>query len=80
MRPLQHLFNLRIDPAIDGYRDNSVVYDDVFAMKRDERNPHGVGFEVKSTTVEKESAFNLDWTTNRGESPSSSRFERRKSS
>ncbi|ORY81288.1 primary amine oxidase [Leucosporidium creatinivorum] len=61
----QHLFNLRIDPAIDGYDGSVVTYDDVYPMKRDERNPHGVGFEVKSTKVENESAFNLDWTTNR---------------
>lgn len=62
----QHIFNLRIDPALDGYRSNAVVYDDTFAMPREPAsNPHGVGFEVKTTKVDKEQAFDLDWTTNR---------------
>ncbi|GJN94178.1 hypothetical protein Rhopal_007252-T1 [Rhodotorula paludigena] len=62
----QHIFNLRIDPALDGYRSNAVVYDDTFAMPREPAsNPHGVGFEVKTTQVDKEQAFDLDWTTNR---------------
>ncbi|KAL8277071.1 hypothetical protein RQP46_010499 [Phenoliferia psychrophenolica] len=59
------VFNLRIDPAIDGYEDSVVVYDETLPMPRDANNPHGVGFEVFSTKVEKESAFNLDWETNR---------------
>ncbi|KAM0756094.1 primary amine oxidase [Meredithblackwellia eburnea MCA 4105] len=61
----QHIFNLRIDPAIDGYEGSRIVYDDVYAMPRDENNPHGVGFEAHNTAVTHESAFNLDWTTNR---------------
>lgn len=61
----QHIFNLRVDPAIDGYTDSTIVYDDTVAMPRDEKNPHGVGFEVHSVPIEKECAFNLDWTTNR---------------
>lgn len=44
------------------------MYDETHAMPRDENNPHGVGFEVFSTKVEQESAFNLDWESNRGAS------------
>ncbi|BGP32212.1 hypothetical protein JCM10296v2_003992 [Rhodotorula toruloides] len=62
----QHIFNLRIDPAMDDYRSNAVTYEDTTAMPRDpQNNPHGVGFVTKSTQVQQESAFNLDWTTNR---------------
>lgn len=62
----QHIFNLRIDPAMDDYRSNAVTYEDTTAMPRDpQTNPHGVGFVAKSTQVQQESAFNLDWTTNR---------------
>ncbi len=61
----QHIFNIRCDPAIDGYRNTAIQYDDVVAMPRDEKNPHGVGFVSESTRVTTESAFNLDWTRNR---------------
>ncbi|CED83505.1 primary-amine oxidase [Phaffia rhodozyma] len=61
----QHIFNLRIDPAIDGYESSTVVYDETHPMERNEKNPHGVGFETRQTKVNREGAFNLDWQTNR---------------
>ncbi|KAM0750784.1 primary amine oxidase [Meredithblackwellia eburnea MCA 4105] len=61
----QHIFNIRIDPAIDGYDESEVIYDEVLPMPRDEKNPHGVGFQVHTTKIQKESAFDLDWRTNR---------------
>lgn len=66
----QHLFNLRIEPAIDDYEDSAIVYEETHAMPRDPiRNPYGVGFESFTTPVTHESAFNLEWQTNRGELP-----------
>ncbi|KAI5480277.1 primary-amine oxidase [Pseudohyphozyma bogoriensis] len=61
----QHIFNLRIDPAIDGYESSAIVYDETHPMPRDERNPHGVGFENHTTKVSRETAFNLNWEHNR---------------
>ncbi|POY74648.1 putative Primary-amine oxidase [Rhodotorula taiwanensis] len=62
----QHVFNLRIDPAIDSYRSSAVTYEDTHAMPRDPAtNPCGVGFVCKSTQVQNESAFNLEHLTNR---------------
>ena len=61
----QHIFNIRCDPAIDGYRNSSIAYDEVLPFARDASNPHGVGFGTKTTHIEKECAFNLDWNTNR---------------
>lgn len=62
----QHIFNLRLDPAIDGYEDGVITYTDTLAMPRNpETNPYGVGFEVHTTEVKDEAAFNLNWETNR---------------
>ncbi|RSL79554.1 hypothetical protein CEP51_007259 [Fusarium floridanum] len=47
----QHLFNVRIDPAIDGHQ-NSFVYSDSVQMPWDEKlNPLGTGYISKETTV-----------------------------
>lgn len=43
-----------------------VTYTDTIAMSRNpETNPYGVGFEVHTTEVKEEVAFNLNWETNR---------------
>ncbi|KAF2275509.1 copper amine oxidase [Westerdykella ornata] len=61
----QHLFCLRIDPALDGYR-NSLVVEESKAMPFPERtNPFGVGYVTESTVVEKEAGLDLDHTKNR---------------
>jgi Cu2+-containing amine oxidase len=41
------------------------VVEETKPFPRDKANPHGVGFGVSSSAVEVESAFDLDWNTNR---------------
>lgn len=63
----QHLFCLRIDPAIDGHK-NSIVIEESHAMPMDDtdvRNPFGVGYETRSSYIEREGGFDLDLTKNR---------------
>jgi primary-amine oxidase len=47
----QHIFSLRIDPAIDGDK-NSFVEEDTVAMPFDEHNPVGVGYITKKRVLE----------------------------
>lgn len=52
----QHLFNVRIDPAVDGHQ-NSFVYSDSVQMPWDEKlNPLGTGYVSKETTVNRAGA------------------------
>lgn len=60
----QHLFSLRVDPAIDGH-DNRVVYDEALPMPRSEFNPHGTGYYVKETVIEKSGGYDLNTDSNR---------------
>ena len=60
----QHIFSLRVDPAIEGH-DNRLVYDEVHPMARSEFNPHGVGYTVKETVVEESSGLDIDYDSNR---------------
>jgi primary-amine oxidase len=63
----QHLFCLRIDPAIDGHK-NSVVIEESHAMPvndPDVHNPFGVGYETRTNYIEHEGGFDLDLTKNR---------------
>lgn len=61
----QHVFSLRIDPAIDGAR-NRVVYEEAYAMPRDnEVNPHGVGYVVREKAIDVAGGYDLDYTVNR---------------
>lgn len=46
----QHIFSLRIDPAIDGH-SNRLVYEEAHPMPRSDFNPHGVGYTVQETLV-----------------------------
>ncbi|CAH0024509.1 unnamed protein product [Clonostachys rhizophaga] len=49
----QHLFSLRIDPAVDGH-NNTVFYEDSVALPVDaELNPFGVGYVSRPTVVSK---------------------------
>lgn len=64
----QHMFSLRIDPAIDGYK-NTVYYEDSVHMPEDEANPYLVGYTTEqnviktsgsaSTSVEKHRVFKI---------------------
>lgn len=63
----QHLFCLRIDPAIDG-RCNSIQVEETKALPMDEEatyNPFGVGYTVESSIVKDETPLDLDFTKNR---------------
>lgn len=61
----QHVFSLRVDPMLEGH-NNRVVYDEAHAMPIDpEWNPHGIGYTVSETVVEKSSGLDLDTSVNR---------------
>ncbi|CRK24976.1 hypothetical protein BN1723_013448 [Verticillium longisporum] len=67
----QHLFCLRIDPAIGGHA-NSLVVEESHAMAFEEEdasgedcNPFGVGYTTTSQVIEKETGLDLDFHTNR---------------
>jgi len=63
----QHLFSLRIDPAIDGY-NNSLVVEESHPMPLDDPkipNPFGVGYTTQSAVVEAEGGLDLDHSVNR---------------
>lgn len=54
----QHIFSIRVDPAVDGY-NNTFAYDEVVAMPwetpEDKHvNPYGTGFYSKRTIMDKE--------------------------
>jgi primary-amine oxidase len=58
----QHLFSLRIDPAIDGQR-NSLVVEESHPMPIDDpdiHNPFGVGYTTVSEAVESETPLDTD--------------------
>lgn len=64
----QHMFSLRIDPALDGYK-NTVYYEDSVPMPEDDSNPYFVGYTTEqnvirnsgsaSTNVEKHRVFKI---------------------
>jgi primary-amine oxidase len=49
---------------IDGY-DNRLVYDEAFAMPRSDLNPHGTGYYVQETVVEKSGGYDIAYENNR---------------
>lgn len=58
----QHLFSLRIDPALDGNK-NSLVIEESKPMPVDKtHNPFGVGYYAESHYVDREGGFDLDVT------------------
>lgn len=60
----QHIFSLRVDPFLDGV-NNRLVYDEAHPMPRSELNPHGNGYEVHETVIDKSGGFDSDWSKNR---------------
>lgn len=63
----QHLFCLRIDPAIDGQK-NSLLIEESEPMPLDDpevQNPQSVGYTTRSHYVEHEGGHGLDFTKNR---------------
>ncbi|OKL61048.1 hypothetical protein UA08_03131 [Talaromyces atroroseus] len=63
----QHLFSLRIDPAIDGH-SNSLQVEESKPMPVNDpsiHNPFGVGYTTNSQIISAEAGLDLDFTTNR---------------
>ncbi|KAL8840584.1 MAG: hypothetical protein Q9170_001270 [Blastenia crenularia] len=60
----QHIFSLRVDPAIDGH-DNRLICEEAHPMPRSDFNPHGIGYTVNQTVVEKSGGLDLDADRNR---------------
>lgn len=63
----QHLFCLRMDPAIDGH-SNSLVVEESRAMPVDDdrvHNPFGVGYTTVSKVIDVEQGLDLDFNQNR---------------
>lgn len=55
----QHLFNIRIDPAIDGH-NNTIIYEDVVPIAEEEYDPFGCAFRTKETVVTAPGGYDLD--------------------
>ncbi|OKL56888.1 hypothetical protein UA08_08020 [Talaromyces atroroseus] len=60
----QHLFCLRVNPAIDG-QQNSVVFDDIVPLQDGQTDPYGVAFLPSTSTISKPGGYNLDLTKSR---------------
>lgn len=63
----QHLFSLRMDPAIDGH-SNSLVVEESKALAVDDpevHNDYGIGYVTESRYVDREGGHDLDFTKNR---------------
>lgn len=63
----QHLFSIRIDPAIDGH-NNTVTYEDVIPAYDDTdlaNDPFGVAYKVSETRITKPGGYNLDVSAGR---------------
>ncbi|KAE8155154.1 copper amine oxidase [Aspergillus avenaceus] len=63
----QHLFSLRIDPAIDGHSNSLQVEESVLLPINDRNvhNPFGVGYTTTQNIIEKEQGLDLDFAKNR---------------
>jgi primary-amine oxidase len=57
----QHIFSMRIDPAIDGLR-NTLVVEEAHPIPVGKENPFGNGFVVKKRVVDKPGYEDLDIT------------------
>ncbi len=60
----QHLFCIRIDPAIDGYSNTVVAEESVPMPMSKEFNPYGSGYEVKQRPITTSQHFDASPTTN----------------
>ena len=60
----QHIFSLRVDPAIDGHH-NTITASEARPMPRSEFNPHGSGYSVSETPLTTSGGHDLDFTLNR---------------
>ena len=60
----QHIFSLRVDPAIDGHA-NTLVYDETHPMPPSEFNHLGIGYTASETIVQESSGLDTNYDTNR---------------
>ncbi|KAF2134622.1 hypothetical protein P153DRAFT_391950 [Dothidotthia symphoricarpi CBS 119687] len=60
----QHIFSLRVDPMLDGSNDNRLVYDEALPMPRSDFNPHGTGYYVQETVIEKSGGYDTAFEKN----------------
>jgi primary-amine oxidase len=61
----QHLFSLRIDPAVDGYA-NTLAIEESYALAQDDpHNPFGVGYSTTQTITKTEGGLDTDITKGR---------------
>lgn len=60
----QHIFSLRVDPAIDGH-ENRLVYEEANPMPRSDFNPNGTGYTIDETLVPTSAGLDIDYNANR---------------
>ncbi|TPX18108.1 uncharacterized protein E0L32_011832 [Thyridium curvatum] len=61
----QHIFCLRIDPAVDGHK-NTLVQEESLPLRRDkDTNPYGNAYEVRKTIISTSTGLDLNPFTNR---------------
>ena len=63
----QHLFSLRMDPAIDGDKNSLVIEESLPLLGADPeaKDPHGIGYTTRKQIVEQEGGFDLDHSKGR---------------
>ena len=60
----QHIFSLRIDPAIEGH-SNRLIYEEAHPMPRSDFNPHGIGYTINETLVPTSAGLDVDYEAGR---------------
>ena len=60
----QHIFSLRIDPAIEGH-SNRLIYEEAHPMPRSDFNPHGIGYTINETPVPTSAGLDVDYEAGR---------------
>ncbi|PLN76423.1 copper amine oxidase [Aspergillus taichungensis] len=55
----QHMFSLRVDPAIDGFK-NTIYYEDSVPLPEDENNPYLVGYTTEQNVIQQSSSATTD--------------------
>ena len=60
----QHLFAVRIDPAVDGHNNTIVTEESLPIPMNPDTNPHGNGYEVRRTPITTSSAIDASPFTN----------------
>lgn len=61
----QHLFNVRIDPALDG-QNNTIIYDDAIPIVDDSTlDPFGCAFRIDTTEITRPGGYETDLTKSR---------------